>query len=180
MRRIVLLTLLLLTGCVTAPPSGTGSPPAVRPAPPAPAAEPAESSAPTTATSVATATPAEPVRKATSPHVLSLGDFADRNDEHLLSVYPGMSRATVDRIMGDYRSGSWTNPYKRQQIAAAGGRTYEILFYLTRRPRAANRVSEGNMTPVIFENDRVTAIGRYPLKKLRRAVCEERGEAACP
>jgi len=179
MRRIALLTLLLLTGCVTAPPSDTGSPPAVRPAPPAPTAEPAESGGPTPSASPSMAIPTEPVRKVTPPHVLSLDDFADRNDEHLLSVYPGMSRATVDRIMGDYRSGGWTNPYKRQ-IATAGGRTYEILFYLTRSPRAANRVSEGNMTPVIFENDRVTAIGRYPLKKLRRAVCEERGETACP
>lgn len=112
--------------------------------------------------------------------MLSLGDFVDRNDENLLSVYPGMSRAAVERIMGDYRTGTGTNPYKRQQIAAGGGKTYEVLFYLTRKPRAGYRVNEGIMTPVIFENDRVTAIGRYPLKKLRRAACQVRGETSCP
>lgn len=112
--------------------------------------------------------------------MLSLGDFADHNDENLLSVYPGMSRTSVERMMGSYRTGGGTNPYKRQQIALAGGKTYEVLFYLTRKPRPGYRVSEGLMTPVIFENDRVTAIGRYPLKKLRRAACQARGDTSCP
>lgn len=112
--------------------------------------------------------------------MLSLGDFVDRNDENLLNVYPGMSRAAVERIMGDYRTGTGTNPYKHQQIAAGGGKTYEVLFYLTRKPRAGYRISETSLTPVIFEDDRVSAIGRYQLKKLRRAACQARGGTSCP
>lgn len=176
MRRIAFLIVLLLSGCVTIPPSGTGSQPVTPQSPTV--VEPAI--APPTGSTAPAVTRTEPVAPEVPPRMLSLADFADRNDENLLSVYPGMSRAAVERIMGSYRTGSGTNPYKRQQIATADGKNYEVLFYLTRKPRVGHRVSEAVMTPVIFENDRVTAIGRYPLKKLRRAVCQAHGGTSCP
>lgn len=178
MRRIAFLTLFLLSGCVTAPPSGTASLPAMSPSPAT--TEPAKAATPAVEGALPTVTPAAPVLHEASPRMLSLADFVDRNDENLLGVYPGMSRAAVERIMGSYRTGGGANPYKRQQIAVADGRSYEVLFYLTRKPRAGHRVSEGIMTPVIFESERVTAIGRYPLKKLRRAACQARGGTSCP
>ena len=55
-----------------------------------------------------------------------------------------------------------------------------MLFYLTRAPRQGQRVTENLLTPVIFQNERVTAIGRYPLKKIRRAACQNRAKGACP
>jgi hypothetical protein len=111
---------------------------------------------------------------------LSLSDFTDANDEMLLNVYPGMSRQTVARIMDGHQSGKWSNPYKQQTVANADGTSHEVLFYLTRAPRQGQRVTENFLTPVIFQNDRVTAIGRYPLKKIRRAACLSRAKGPCP
>jgi len=111
---------------------------------------------------------------------LSLGDFAEANDEMLLNVYPGMSRQTVERIMDGRQSGKWTNPYKHQTVIGANGKNHEVLFYLTRAPRQGQRVTENYLTPVIFQNERVTAIGRYPLKKIRRAACQSRAKGPCP
>jgi hypothetical protein len=109
-----------------------------------------------------------------------LQEFADANDERLLQVYVGMSRAAVERLMDGRQSGSYLNPYKRQTLAGVNGKDYEVLFYVTRAPRAGRRISEAQLTPVILANERVTAIGRYPLKKLRRTACQARGEASCP
>jgi hypothetical protein len=90
--------------------------------------------------------------------------LAELNDERLLEVFVGMYRKTVEGIMGF----SHQNPYKREVIAGMDGREYEVLFYLTREPRKGKGVTERQLTPIIFREDRAVAIGRYPLKKLRR------------
>lgn len=113
---------------------------------------------------------------------LGLEEFTEANDEKLLSVYVGMSRQTVERLMDGHQSGKWTNPFKHQTIIDADGKKHEVLFYLTRAPRQGQRVPESFLTPVIFQNERVTAIGRYPLKKLklRRVACQSRATGPCP
>lgn len=90
--------------------------------------------------------------------------LAEQNDERLLEVFVGMYRKTVEGIMGFSRQ----NPYKREVISGMDGREYEVLFYLTREPRKGKGVTERQLTPVIIRDDRAVAIGRYPLKKLRR------------
>jgi hypothetical protein len=54
-----------------------------------------------------------------------------------------------------------------------------VLFYLTCAPRQGS-ATENFLTPVIFQNERVTVIGRYPLKKIRRAACQSRAKGICP
>jgi hypothetical protein len=111
---------------------------------------------------------------------LGLEEFTEANDEKLLNIYVGMSRKTVERLMDGHQSGKWTNPYKHQTVMDADGKKHEVLFYLTRAPRPGQRVTENFLTPVIFQNERVTAIGRYPLKKLRRVACQSRAQGSCP
>jgi len=62
----------------------------------------------------------------------------------------------------------WENPYKRQTLQATDRTVYEVLFYLTRLPSKGRIITENQLTPVIFSNGKVAAIGRYRLKKLRR------------
>jgi hypothetical protein len=52
-------------------------------------------------------------------------------------------------------------------LVDAKGDTYDVIFYLSRRPVPSHAFGEQLMTPVIFRDDRVYAIGRYSLKKLR-------------
>lgn len=175
MHRIaVVLLLVLLGGCATVPPPAREPQPAV----PAPAEVPARVPGP--GPSVAPEEPPGTAQPAVPPRMQGLEAFAELNDEKLLYVYPGMSMAAVERVMGGRRSGSYVNPYKRQMIVTVDGRAHEVLFYLTRAPRSGRRVTESQLTPVIFVNNRVTAIGRYPLKKLRRSACQAAGVGNCP
>lgn len=172
MHRIAVVLLLLLSGCATAPPPARELPSAS----PEPVAPPAVVEPP--------AAPAAPVVPelqvvAPPPRMQGLEAFAEQNDEKLLYVYPGMALSAVERIMGGRQSGSYVNPYKRQTIATVDGKVHEVLFYLTRPPRSGHRVTERQLTPVILINNRVVAIGRYPLKKLRRSACQQSGTGNC-
>jgi hypothetical protein len=89
---------------------------------------------------------------------------AEKNDDRLLQVYVGMSKATVVKIMG--RRGS----YKREFWRDSNKQNYEVLFYLTRVPRKGNAITERHLTPVLFRKDRVHAIGSYQLKKVRQSA----------
>jgi hypothetical protein len=176
MRRILIISLMLfVAGCATTSRPVVDTPVPQRPSPPEPAAEP-----PRPAPPLETKQPEQP---AELPPVtrkwLGLEDFAEANDEKLLNVYVGMSRPTVERLMDGHQSGKWINPYKRQTVAGADRKNHEVLFYLTRAPRPGQRVTENFLTPVIFQNERVIAIGRYPLKKLRRAACQSRNKGPC-
>jgi hypothetical protein len=167
--------MLLVAGCAT-----TSRPPVEAPVQKLPSqTEPAaESQRPVPQAEPSLSEPVSPLPAARK--WLSVNDFAEANDENLLNVYPGMTRKTVERIMDGNQSGKWTNPYKHQAISSADGTLHEVLFYLTRAPRQGQRVTENYLTPVIFQNDRVTAIGRYPLKKIRRAACQSRAKGPCP
>jgi hypothetical protein len=180
MRKILMISLLMLAaGCAT-----TSRPPVETPAQPVPT--PAESIAvpsaapllPIPTTESAAAVSVEP--PAVTRKSMGLEEFAEANDEKLLNIYVGMSRQSVERLMDGYQSGKWINPYKHQAVVGADGKKHEILFYLTRAPRQGQRVTENFLTPVIFQNERVTAIGRYPLKKLRRVACQSRAQGVCP
>jgi hypothetical protein len=153
----------LVSGCASVSSTGpvgstpnagveSAAPQAVEPsAPPAPSAQP-EPEAPLAA------------------HV-NLQEFVERNDDKLLQVYVGMSRQSVERLMGGLRSGAYSNPFRQQAFSLAGGKRYEVLYYLTRTPQAGRGITEVMLTPVILRDDRIVAIGRYPLKKLRRGEC---------
>jgi hypothetical protein len=95
----------------------------------------------------------------------SYSSIAERNDERLLNVFVGMYRVTVEKVMG-----AGTRPYKKEFLRDESDHIYEILFYLTREPKKGRPVTERHLTPVIFKDSRVHALGRYQLKKLRRAT----------
>ena len=175
MGRILMISfMLLVAGCATTARTVVEAPAQKLPSQTEPVTE-SRSSAPLAEPIVSeSVNPSPVVRK-----WLSLNDFAEANDEKLLNVYPGMSRQTVERVMDGQQSGKWTNPYKHQAVISANGTSHDVLFYLTRAPRQGQRVTENFLTPVIFQNERVTAIGRYPLKKIRRAACQSRAKGPC-
>jgi len=98
----------------------------------------------------------------------TLNEFADWNDIRLLEVYNGMTKKAVERIMEWRHADGWRkNPYKRQTLHVADGKAYDVFFYLTRPPSKGHPITEKQLTPVIFNDGHVSAIGRYQLKKLR-------------
>ncbi|MFA5072294.1 MAG: hypothetical protein WC539_00105 [Nitrospirota bacterium] len=87
--------------------------------------------------------------------------LAETNDEKIVNVFTGMSKRTVEGIMGNVQ-----NPYKREIITGSDSIDYEILFYLTREPRKGRPITNRMLTPIILKNGHVIAIGIYHLKKL--------------
>jgi hypothetical protein len=181
MRKILMISLMMfVAGCAT-----TSRPVVEAPAQPLPPQ--AEPIAVPLTTPLNPTPPVEPKALAPTPvqqpsvtrKSIGLEEFAEANDEKLLNIYVGMSRQAVERLMDGNQSGKWINPYKYQAVVSADGKKHEVLFYLTRAPRQGERVTENFLTPVIFQNDRLTAIGRYPLKKLRRAACQSRAQGSC-
>jgi hypothetical protein len=98
--------------------------------------------------------------------------LAGKNDNRLLQVYVGMSRASAVKIMG--RRGS----YKREFWTDMSNQNYEVLFYLTRAPKKGNAVTDRCLTPVLFKKGRVYAIGNYQLKKVRQTAKRAHAPAA--
>ena len=193
--RIYLLALLLMTGCVTtqgpeptiSETTRTERPPERRsayvppePGPGMPSAqervvkpEPAPRQQDQTIVAKAvepkprdlTAPEHTPVPKIAEPPAAGfrgLTKLVEANEEKLLNVSKGMDKYSVEKIMA-----SEHNPYKRERIAGKDGASYEILFYLTREPRKGKPITERLMTPVIFKNNEVVAMGNFQLKKLR-------------
>jgi hypothetical protein len=93
-----------------------------------------------------------------------LTKLVEANEEKLLNVSKGMDKYSVEKIMA-----STHNPYKREKIAGKDGASYDVLFYLTREPRNGKPITERLMTPVIFKNNEVVAMGNFQLKKLRNS-----------
>jgi hypothetical protein len=110
---------------------------------------------------------AMPAARGSRQLTLSQERFLERNENSLLRVYVDMSKTNVLSIMSEYRAGNWVNPCKEEKLMDNNGRIYEVIFYLSRRPVQSRPLGERLMTPVIFRDDRVYAIGRYSLKKLR-------------
>lgn len=165
MKRFIFAIALGLAGCATPVPPET-PPPAPRPVAP---------SAPPEAPAVPTQPPAPPSEPSVvqEPEVtprLGFKEFVERNDDKLMEVYVGMPKVEVERMMALPEGEKWTNPSKRQKLKTRDGQVYEIWFYLMRLPPKGRAVTENDLTPVILKGDKVSAIGRYQLKKLRRAA----------
>jgi hypothetical protein len=103
--------------------------------------------------------------------------LAESNDNKLMNVYKGMDKATVEIIMA-----SAHNPYKHEKITGKNDQLFEVLFYLTREPRKGKPITEKLLTPVIFKNSEVVAMGSFQLKKLRTkgTVGREKKSSAKP
>jgi hypothetical protein len=173
MKKLLLLAVVSLAGCATVPgPAPVAAPATHSPASSAESAAvgivPNEASAPESASILGSATVPPATEPAEDKPPLKFKDFVALNDNKLIDVYRGMDKKQVEALMNDHASGRFANPYKRQVVKTREGRSYEILFYLTHAPAAGKPITENHTTPVIFLEGKVDAIGKYPLKKLRR------------
>ena len=165
----------LLVGCATVAPTTSVTTSVTAP-------DSAQESAPVTSVStepMSSPAVSQPESEVPLPTQVSLQEFVEHNDDRLLQAYVGMSRQGVDRLMGGQRAGIYNNPFRQQSISLGDGKRYDVLYFLTRAPRAGQAVTETMLTPVILRNDKIVAIGRYPLKKLRRGECPASKPSTC-
>jgi hypothetical protein len=167
LNRFLPVLVLCAGGCATAPPpppAGAGAPSVIAPSAPLPAT-PAPPAAP------------DPVVESKP---LTWSQVASINDERLIDVFPGMPQKRVEERMQLQSAGRPVNPFRQEYLRDPRGRLYHVVFYLTREPVKGRPINERYLTPVIFSNDKVEAIGRYPLKKLRANACRLAGGRCLP
>lgn len=88
-----------------------------------------------------------------------------RNDNrtNIQKIRVGYDQAQVSEIMGTVHAGEITNPYKAESIKVAGS-TYEIWYYYTEF--IGDEYWEKGMTPVVFSNGKVEAVGWRGMEQL--------------
>lgn len=90
-------------------------------------------------------------------------NFRDMNRRNIIKLSIGMEKSDVLRVMGnhqikDLQLGTITNPYK-SEIFKAQEKTFEVWYYYTDRTVADGMMSDGELTPVVFENEKLAGWG---------------------
>lgn len=102
-------------------------------------------------------------------------DLRNSNRKNLLKLSSGMPKQDVIQLMGECECENkftnavgqkWvfisaTNPY-RNQLHASNGKIVEILYYLTDLKNNDRAITDDELTPLFFENDKLIGWGnRY-------------------
>jgi hypothetical protein len=79
---------------------------------------------------------------------------ADMNKDEVLKI---MGDKTVDCVAGSEEK-PIDNPYKRELIKS-GERQFEILYYYTHVKKKDRKITDDELTPLVFENEKLIGWG---------------------
>lgn len=102
---------------------------------------------------------------------------ADENWESLSKLSVGMTKKQASRVMRDRVdvlggvtsnpagasfSPMWTirNPYKIEAVTDKDGKSLEVRYYLTSDETDTQEISDKELTPLVFENDKLAGWGQ--------------------
>ena len=100
----------------------------------------------------------------------------------LRSIHEGMSPQEVKTLLGDKVVTGYdltntkkeisipiilTNPY-REEILKTGNKTYEVAYYFTSIKKQDGIITDDELTPLVFENNRLIGHGWEFLGRLKR------------
>ena len=105
----------------------------------------------------------------------SVEELRAANKSNLAKLSAGMPRAQAERIMGSAAAGGKLgdvvfgrlqhlevrNPMREERVRGADGADYEVLFYYTDLRTRDDRITDDELTPVVFRDGRLAGIG-YP------------------
>jgi Protein of unknown function (DUF3192) len=96
----------------------------------------------------------------------------DANKANLKKLSVGMKKPTVMEVMGTEPSKGvfmWIdNPYRTESVTGKDGRRYEVLYYYTDLKQRDDKITDDELTPLIFENGKLIAWGHDALHRLGR------------
>lgn len=103
-----------------------------------------------------------------SCYATALAKFRDANRQSLLRLRIGMTKAEVLRTMGARRVSTpitrISNPY-RSEILQGKEKTFEVLYYYTDVKRRDDAITDDELTPLIFDEERLIGWGWSFLKE---------------
>ena len=102
-----------------------------------------------------------------------LEQFRADNKQNLARIAVGMTRMEVEGVMGNARAGGGLpevafgrvqylavrNPMRVENVMASDGSEYVMLFYYTDVRTKDDKVTDDELTPVAFRDNKVAGIG---------------------
>lgn len=85
------------------------------------------------------------------------------NRQNLMKLSIGMSKEEVLKIMGTRThltdAGTINNPYRNETLQGKD-KVFEVLYYYTDRKRADGAITDDELTPLVFDNDKLIGWGQ--------------------
>ena len=82
-----------------------------------------------------------------------------KNRENLLRLSIGMGKFEVLQIMGTQTVESINNPYKVETPKGKDGALYEVLFYHTELKNKDGLITDDELIPIVFKNNKLIGWG---------------------
>lgn len=88
-----------------------------------------------------------------------------QNTGNLAKLTVGLGKETVMEMMGTEASKGvfmWIdNPYRSETLTGKDGKSYEVLYYYTDLKQRDDRITDDELTPLVFHNGKLLGWG-YP------------------
>lgn len=103
----------------------------------------------------------------------SLEQLRASNRQNIITLAPGTPRAQVEKVMGDARAGGKLgdiafgrvrhlevkNPQREERVTGPDGAVYDVLFYYTDVKTRDDRITDDELTPLVFRNHELVGMG---------------------
>ena len=110
----------------------------------------------------------------------SLEQLRETNKKNIAALSIGTPRAQVEKVMGNARAGGKLgdiafgrvrhleakNPQREERITGADGAAYDVLFYYTDLKKRDDRITDDELTPLVFRGHELAGIGYRFLAKI--------------
>ncbi|MHB8535934.1 MAG: DUF3192 domain-containing protein [Sulfuricaulis sp.] len=88
-----------------------------------------------------------------------------QNAANIQKLSAGMSQATAVELMGQEPAKGlfyWIeNPYRSESLTGPDGKSYQVLYYYTDLKQRDDKVTDDELTPLVFEGGKLIGWG-YP------------------
>jgi hypothetical protein len=110
----------------------------------------------------------------------SLEQLRETNRKNIAQLTLGTPRAQVEKLMGDARAGGKLgdvvfgrvrhlevkNPQREERLTGPDGAAYDVLFYYTDIKTRDDKITDDELTPLVFRGHELAGIGYGFLGKL--------------
>ena len=110
----------------------------------------------------------------------SVEQLRENNKKNIAQLAVGMPRTQVEKVMGDMTAGGKAgdisfgrlqylevkNPQRVERITSSDGVAYDVLFYYTDVKTRDDKITDDELTPLVFRGHELAGIGYGFLGKL--------------
>ncbi|HEX6414675.1 MAG TPA: DUF3192 domain-containing protein [Burkholderiales bacterium] len=103
----------------------------------------------------------------------SLEQLRETNKRNIAQLALGTPRAQVEKLMGDAQAGGKAgdilfgrlqhlevkNPQREERVTAPDGAVYDVLFYYTDLKTRDDKITDDELTPLVFRGHELAGVG---------------------